>query len=471
MSSPTPSSSASSSAPTAAVSETSGIRAVLRYSGIPPSLLRVPKFRLPSRNWLIFLGVSGSLASLFIYDRRECKRIRREACEQVRWMADLPLDPQATVKCIKVLAAKQPGDDESAKGMLYFRKWVKPILVAAAVDYDMIVGERHGSITNLVSKEIQHKRLIRAGFLQPDAGPTPSQSAQARQERELQGGVVLVGRATFKEYLEGLKRGYGEPASLGRGGRERGEDEEDALVSKALEGDGVFDEPHMADSTSSDSDSTIGTPQPVSPQLQSFRNPLLPSFELRPLARLSPSPSVVLPPETSLPPQPALLLLPFRNLVGISLIPRQIWGFFNRRYYAKSGAESALILLKGATRPFDPETDLEFGKDAEGFWPGKFDKVDEEVAKRKAEYYKELTKKLATARELANGTHKPTKEEERNPPKTEQELRQERFDKEKRWKRELEGWEVVKRSKRPAWEQGWEEQMRVFEQEGVRGAI
>ncbi|KZP01095.1 hypothetical protein CALVIDRAFT_532708 [Calocera viscosa TUFC12733] len=30
-----------------------------------------------------------------------------------------------TVRRVKVYAAKQPGDDESAKGMLYFRKWVK----------------------------------------------------------------------------------------------------------------------------------------------------------------------------------------------------------------------------------------------------------------------------------------------------------------------------------------------------------
>ncbi|KZT54427.1 hypothetical protein CALCODRAFT_510756 [Calocera cornea HHB12733] len=458
----------------AASAGSSGIRSVLMYTGIPPSLLRMPKLRLPSRNWLIFLGVIGSTTALFVYDRRECRRIRREACEKVAWMADLPLDPQGTVRRVKVYAARQPGDDESAKGMLYFRKWVKPILVAAAVDYDMVVGQRHGSITDLLAREIQHKRLVDAGLLPPVAGPTPAMQPAAEQESALQGGIVLIGRSTFKEYMEGLKRGYGESVSLGRGGKQRGDDEEDAQIAKELENDGVFDEPEVVDITSSGEDGAPPPPAPAPAQPQPFRNPFLPSnFELRPNNRFQPAPpaQAVLPAELTLPPQPPLLLLPFRNLVGISLVPRQIWGFFNRRYYAQSGAEHAFILLKGATRPFDPRTDLAFGQETEYYWPSKFDKVDADIDKRRTEYYKELAKKLKTARELASGERAPTKDEERNPPKTEQELRQDRFDREKRWKRELEGWKIVRRGQDPVWEEGWGEAVRVYDKEGEKVKI
>ncbi|KZP01096.1 hypothetical protein CALVIDRAFT_532709 [Calocera viscosa TUFC12733] len=338
----------------------------------------------------------------------------------------------------------------------------------------MIVGERHGSITRLLAREIQHKRLVAAGLLPPTAGPTPPEQPAAQAEREMRGGIVIVGRATFKEYLEGLRRGYGESVSLGRGGRERGEDEEDQAIARVLENDGVFDEPEVVDSLSSGEEEPQQAPAPAhAAQVQPFRNPFLPSgFELRSNTRFQPTPAAaVLPAETSLPPQPPILLLPFRNLVGLSLVPRQIWGFFNRRRYAKDGAEHALLLLEGATRPFDPSTDLAFGEESEVWWPAEFDRLEKVDEKRRGEYYTELGKKLRTARELASGERAPTKDEERTPPKTEQELRQERFEREKRWRRELDAWAVLRRGREPVWEDGWEGALRVYDKEGERGDV
>ncbi|KAG5220386.1 PNPOx domain-containing protein [Salix suchowensis] len=60
--------------------------------GIPPSWLdKRPK--LPSRNWLIFYTVTSSIAGLYIYDRQQCKRIRKEYVERVQYLAEEPINP------------------------------------------------------------------------------------------------------------------------------------------------------------------------------------------------------------------------------------------------------------------------------------------------------------------------------------------------------------------------------------------
>jgi import inner membrane translocase subunit TIM54 len=102
----------------------SGIRAALEYTGIPTSWLsKRPK--LPSRNWLIFLTFTSSLTGLYVYDRRECKRIRREYVDRVKHLAEEPLGSLDWPRKVTVYGCKWPGDEEHDRSMKYFRKYVK----------------------------------------------------------------------------------------------------------------------------------------------------------------------------------------------------------------------------------------------------------------------------------------------------------------------------------------------------------
>lgn len=102
----------------------SGFRTALRYTGIPPSWLN-KRPKLPSRNWLIFLSVVSSTTGLYIFDRRECKRIKQHYVDLVKDQADELVGHFDWPRRVVVYASKWPGDDDYDQGMRYFRKYVK----------------------------------------------------------------------------------------------------------------------------------------------------------------------------------------------------------------------------------------------------------------------------------------------------------------------------------------------------------
>lgn len=102
----------------------SGIRAALEFTGIPPSLFE-KKPKLPSRNWLIFIGVTSSIVGYYVYDRRECKRIRREYEERVRHFAEEKTGKFDLPRKVTVYGAKWPGDEDWDRSTRYFRKYLK----------------------------------------------------------------------------------------------------------------------------------------------------------------------------------------------------------------------------------------------------------------------------------------------------------------------------------------------------------
>jgi hypothetical protein len=105
-------------------SKPSGAASALRYTGIPPSWFQ-KRPKLPSRNWLIFWTVLGSLTSLYIYDRREVKKIRQNYVERVHWRAEEKLNPLDLPRKVRVYACRWPGDDDHDRSMKYFRRYVK----------------------------------------------------------------------------------------------------------------------------------------------------------------------------------------------------------------------------------------------------------------------------------------------------------------------------------------------------------
>lgn len=102
----------------------SGVRTVLKYTGIPPSWLdKRPK--LPSRNWLIFWSLTGSILGYYVYDRRQCKQIKQHYIDKVKHLSEVSADPFDTPRRVTVYGAKWPGDEDYDQSLRYFRKYVK----------------------------------------------------------------------------------------------------------------------------------------------------------------------------------------------------------------------------------------------------------------------------------------------------------------------------------------------------------
>ena len=461
----------------------SGLRTALEYTGIPPSWLD-KRPRLPSRNWLIFLSVTQTLIGYYAYDRYESRKIRQDYVARVKHLAEERLQPLDFPRIVTVYSAKWPGDDDWDRGSLYFRKYVKvcyshlaskngpsthfvltqPIFVAAAIDYTIIAGKRHGDLATRVANNIKTERRVALG-LDPPLLSVPTLPikgmTETKRRRVHEGGTVIVGRPAFKEYMAGLRRGWTE--SLERV-------DEDERLSRELETDGHFDEPEVSHSSSSDDlvdAEPIPTPSrlPPSPPAGLY-SPI--SAAIRTPAQ-SPSPSTQrtldpgadVPPPASLPPHPPLLLVPFVNLVGIKLVPLMLWDFFNERHKVRAGAEAAHKLVSCAMRPFE-RADLDFGTSAEGYYKSSTAAIPTEIQKARAEYYKTLPEKLATARALARRERELTKLEIEAPPPTEVELRAERLKKETRWSADERGWKLVCPDTPVEWDDRWEGAVEVF---------
>jgi import inner membrane translocase subunit TIM54 len=443
----------------------SGFRTALEFTGIPPSWFD-KRLRLPSRNWLIFLSVTQSLIACYVYDRRQSQKIRQEYVDRVKHLAAEPLHSLDFPRTVTVYSAKWPGDDDWDRGSRYFRKYVKPIFVAAAIDYTVIAGKRHGDLATRVANDIKTERRIALGLDAPPQSlltPTIKGTLDARRRRALGGGTVIVGRPAFKEYMAGLRRGWTDSLELV---------DKDEELSRELESDGHFDEPEAAspDLSSSSSDFADGEPLPTPSRLPPSR--AVPGL-FPPLSGVRPSSASAsashtrdagadVPPPTQIPPQPPLLLVPFVNLVGIKLVPLMVWDFFNERQKVRAGAEAAYKLVERATRPLERDADVDFDVSAEAYYKSSTTAFPAEMQKARAEYYKTLPEKLATARALARGEREPTKLEIEAPPPTEVELRAERLKKETRWRADKRGWESVSPDTPIEWDERWEGALEVF---------
>ncbi|KAI0273479.1 inner membrane protein import complex subunit Tim54-domain-containing protein [Gloeopeniophorella convolvens] len=439
----------------------SGTRLALEFTGIPPSWFD-KRPRLPSRNWLIFLSVTSSVVAYYAYDRRESRKIRQAYVDRVKHLAEEPLHSLDYARTVKVYSAKWPGDDDWDRGAKYFRKYVKPIFVAAAVDYAVIAGKRHGDLATRVANDIQAERRAALGLDPPSQATLalPSKGTpEDMRRRALEGGTVIIGRPAFKEYMAGLRRGWTD--SLERV-------DKDELLSRELENDGRFDEPEAA---AADPAAALADDEPL--PTPSRLPPSRPAGLFSPLNTMrapppAPTPSTAtrdagadVPPPAQIPRQPPFLLVPFVNLVGIKLIPLMIWDFFNERKKVRAGAEAAYQLVARATRPFE-RADLDFDTSAEGYYKSSTAKIPAEVQKARETYYKALPEKLAAARALARGEREPTKLEVEAPPPTEVELRAERLKKEARWTGDERGWDVVRPDGSVDWDERWEGTLEVF---------
>ncbi|KAI0093892.1 inner membrane protein import complex subunit Tim54-domain-containing protein [Irpex rosettiformis] len=475
----------------------SGIKTVLQYTGIPPSWLdKRPK--VPSRNWLIFLSVTSAITGYYLYDRKQCKTIRQEYVDKVQHLSKVPLHSMALPRKVTVYGCKWPADEDYDRSLKYFRKYVKPILNAAAIDHVMINGRRHGDLADRIANDIKKLRRIQAGIDPPPPNPMnlTTSTQEAKRQRELEGGIIIVGRPAFKEFMTGLKRGWTEGLEI--------VDKEEQLA-QTLENDGQFDEPdsHPASDLDYSDDEPIPTQSKLAPSkpFSPFSPPLLRQKSSMPSPSSSGGTDSIPPslnaPPSIIPPQPPVLLVSFLDYIGLTYIPHMIYDFFNERHKVRAGAEDAYRIIVGQTRPMTGRasellaahsdddasgvepipadgcqsntsiapTDLDFNKDVESYYKKSYvTSFLTDIGKARENYYSELTKKLETARALARGTREPTKEEQNYPPPTEVELRAERMKKELRWRSEEKGWEIIRPKAATAWDPRFEGVLGVFAQ-------
>ncbi|UZJ52136.1 hypothetical protein CBS101457_001456 [Exobasidium rhododendri] len=484
----------------------------LTFMGVPKSILTWQP-RLPSRNWMIFLSVTSTLTTLYVYDRNQSKKIRQEYKDKVRFLAEESLHPRDYTRKVMVYAAKSPGDDDYDKSLLYFKKYVKPILIAAAIDFETLNGTRHGGLAREIREKIYSRRRQ---FLNLEPWGTPPSTSTSSEpdllltgvlpfslqpeqqlERELNGGVVIMGRPAFKEWAWGLKSGWTStlpPArqDLDEGlARELSEDSAFDEVDDPTAKDEMvkFDDKEEADGAGAPLLSKLGTSLPLShnPAFQMGKNGgSSRSQQLKASEEAGPNVDAhLLEPPTQIPAQPPLYFVDYTNLIGFTNTPRKIVGFFNERKKVRQGGQAALAIAlgdKASAREIEISTsedgnllttsppqggDLDWGLDSEYFYPDRFAKTLSDIEKSKASFYKELPKRLQETRSYVRGERELTVTERNNPPKSEGELRQERFAKEKDWSHQTEAFRILRKESGVEWHPSFRGSVRVLQERSL----
>ncbi|GAA5919328.1 hypothetical protein JCM6882_002777 [Rhodosporidiobolus microsporus] len=348
---------------------------------------------MPGPKMSAFLVFTASLTGAYVYDRMETRRIQEEYVDKVKWMSEQTLDTSERVRRVKVYGARVPDDGELERSSIWFKRYMRPILVASGTDYVLKIGTNPGGLGRTLAHEIRARRITEAAQQQPNMvllSNSPQANVNAvlaerdleEEKRETDGGIILLGRGALKEYLWALKKGWGEPIDLrqeakleglGLGANERRKDgrweREEELMLRELEaedetkgGEAPFDE-KAPESLESAASTVEGADEPTPAQPVNFLAPAYTS-SFRPVPPSSaPSPAPAAPaapeepllvPASSVPPQPPLLLVPFSYPFGIrTWIPKMLH-FWNHRSDARLGGEYALALVLNQTRPIDP---------------------------------------------------------------------------------------------------------------------
>ena len=311
------------------------------------------KFKLPSRNWLIFLTITGSFTSTLLYDRYQKRKAQRRWCDLVSHLAEEPLPANMMPRKIKIFLSAPPGDSIRV-AREHFHEYVKPVLVAGALDWEVIEGRREGEVRAGLAEKIRKLRKRNGEVSQIDSTEeaeedlvSGSRQKAGIKEWDAVEGDLILGRHTWKEYVRGLHEGW-----LGPLDQPQPPELSDTLIDPSS--------PPPQESSSSDEPSSKSTSEPTPQGDTSTSDP--PAKKPKP----APAPPFITPADYSscsvaptLPPyqQFPSVPLPLPHILGFFHTPTRIYRFLTRRRLAESTGHSvAALVLASQSRPYSQST-------------------------------------------------------------------------------------------------------------------
>lgn len=340
--------------------------------------------KLPSRNWCIFWGVIGTWTAAVQYDRYEKRRIHTKYARLVEHIAKEPLDAQQLPRKLSVYISAPPADG-LVSAREHFTEYIKPILVAAALDWDAVEGRREGDVRAGLAERIRKLRYKRGEAIkEPIELGTEDDIEGLRQRsgvKEWNGpaGDIVVGRHTWKEYVRGLHEGWLGPLDPPASAELPAE-----LAAPAVE---VTPTPPLAPTEaapealtaagttvhSSTTDDASPTALPEAPTTEDAEKPK--EEEKKDKKKKQPAPfnttadyehsAIAQTCPRSLGPT---AVVPLPHLLGFWNFPIRIYRYFNKRKVAEEvGRETAAAVL-GAYRPFEAAGEAPSEDDSSAQW-------------------------------------------------------------------------------------------------------
>lgn len=168
---------------------------------------------------MIFLTVTGSFTGAVMYDRRQKRHIQQKWSDLVAHIAKESLPLEQNRRRLTIFLSAPPGDGlRPARD--YFKEYIKPILVSAALDYEVIEGRKEGEVRAGLADKIRKYR--REAGEKSHSVEEPSKESAIAEARARMGitdepgprGDLVIGRHTWKEYIRGLHEGWLGPLDI-----------------------------------------------------------------------------------------------------------------------------------------------------------------------------------------------------------------------------------------------------------------
>ncbi|KAF4991101.1 hypothetical protein FGRMN_8037 [Fusarium graminum] len=180
----------------------------LKMMGLP----NLPR-KLPSRNWLIFWAITGSISAAIIYDKREKKKATAKWKHVVAPLAT-ELIPSASQlpRRLTVYLEAPPGDGLRI-AQDHFIEYAKPVLAASGLDWEFVQGRQQGDVRAAVAEKIRRERRKHERPGEEDLQTDEAITEALREKNhipEYEGakGDIVFGLHTWKEYMRGLHEGW-----------------------------------------------------------------------------------------------------------------------------------------------------------------------------------------------------------------------------------------------------------------------
>ncbi|KAI8148894.1 mitochondrial import inner membrane translocase subunit Tim54 [Fennellomyces sp. T-0311] len=176
--------------------------------------------KAPSKGTVIFFSVLSVISGTAYGSIQYANQARKAHCDKVSFLADRPCGVHEMPRKVAVYLMPPPGDSIE-KSRAWFREYVKPILVAGAVDYEVMEGKGAGAVESSVCEEIKRLRREQAAA-DPSYINDPAQEERLKSnpfaplmqdvqkkihEQNHYDGVIAIGRLAWGEVLSGIAKG------------------------------------------------------------------------------------------------------------------------------------------------------------------------------------------------------------------------------------------------------------------------
>ena len=94
------------------------------YLGIPQAVFDY-RPKVPGPKMSVFLAITIGSTVAYLYDRRECKRLKQQYIDEVKWMSEDRLGTTDLARKVRILAARIPEDSTVDRSTIFFKRYIR----------------------------------------------------------------------------------------------------------------------------------------------------------------------------------------------------------------------------------------------------------------------------------------------------------------------------------------------------------